>query len=208
MNKVHRGKLLFLRWSDPWMIETYDDRFDFSGDFWAAVEGLENSPAKSDITPETLSISLGCDEDRTLTSGGRGNGVVLSSTDPKAWGFQNLASYVELTLQALNGRYIEVEFGDKFFSIKPMENEAVHAVRRIDGSNFCRIEEGDEGRVCGLGHGPGRCCVFITADAEGLKCAKFEGPMTRHILDRVKQGTMNARRIGDCRKLRREEEAT
>lgn len=206
--KIHRGKLTFHRWSDPWQIETHDGIYDLSLDFWTFVEALENGPAKADITAETLSIYLGAEGDRTLVSGGRGQGVLLSSTnpDPKIWGFCSLTSYGELILQALNGRYVVIEVDEKSFSIKPMENGAVHAVRRIDGSNFCQIEEGDERRVCGLGEGPKKCCVFLTADAGGFKCAKFEGPTTRHILDRVKQGTMNAKRIGDCRKLRREEE--
>jgi hypothetical protein len=116
----------------------------------------------------------------------------------------NIEAYFSSTLQTLNGRNIVVEIGNEYESIKvyPDENENVMGLYYTD-CNMCDIPEDKVKSICKPGSE--ETCIFLTVSGKGFQCSKFDSYFSRLLLSRHIGGTLNAKRIGDCKILGRKE---
>lgn len=108
-------------------------------------------------------------------------------------GFSNARVFLEYSLQAMNGRSINVSVNENELSIVPVDT--VFEVQYTDG-NDCAVSDANAKRVCKPGTTD--CCIFLTMSPKGWMCSKFDGSSARHLLDRLHHKTINATRIGNC----------
>lgn len=205
MDTIITGRLEYLGWQRPWTVQTEAGPVDISANFWRVAQALESQPTSMEYERDGILIRRDENSDMILKHGGVGEGVYIAKPSP-GFGFRNIAAYLGDALMILNARAIVAKTTDAdAFSIDAAKGEDVPGVRYSDG-NMCRVPEGMETEVCGLGQGKG-ACIFLTLGGDGFQCAKFAGPLGRSLLERHATGTMNAGRIGNCRCVGREEVA-
>ena len=201
MNTV-LGKLEYLGWQRPWDV----GGLDVSARFWDVAESLQGRRAEHTYHRDGYTLRANPEATRELRHGGRGQGAGLFGVDG-AFAFTSVASYLEWALCALNGRTVSVSHDPgSVFWIEAAAFEEVPGVRYFGDGNMARLDPADPEafrRVCKPGAGAD-CCIFMTAGADGISCAKFSGGMARHLLDRKAAGAMSAGRIGNCRNVGRE----
>jgi len=117
----------------------------------------------------------------------------------KAFGISNVRSHLEEILIMLSGRLVQIriEYGTGFW-ILASETEAVFEVYLARDSNFCEVLDEDAAAVCRVGQGE-NACVFCTFGSDGrFRCEKPNTRFALELLRRLAEGTVVARRIGNC----------
>lgn len=204
---IVEGRLEYLGWQRPWLVETEAGPVDLSAHFWRVAQALTDQPTTMECDRDAILIRRDENSDMILKHGGVGQGVYITKVAP-AFGFSNVLAYLEEQLCSLNARQITaiVTPDADSFSIHTPKGEDVPGVRYFGGGNMCRVPEGMETEVCGISKGKG-ACIFLTFGVGTFQCAKFAGSMGRTLLERHATGTMNAGRIGNCKCVGREEAA-
>jgi len=122
----------------------------------------------------------------------------INKTD--SFGFTNVASYLDAILMNLNGRCVFLEVTPIKITISDDLIQEVPELRRdvtIEGNDI-DLEYATVVNRCKIGEGA-ETCIFLLLGREGFSCGKFNHSLARNLLNRAKNETMNARRIGNCR---------
>jgi hypothetical protein len=112
------------------------------------------------------------------------------------FGFSNLGAYVPDMLERLNGMQVIVDVNKNSIGIRHNETEKVHEMK-YTYNNSCKVSDEEVKEICKVGQED--CCIFLTAGSNGFSCCKFDGVMSRILLDRHAEGSMRATRIGNCK---------
>ena len=62
-------------------------------------------------------------------------------------------------------------------------------------STEIRMTSQEAREICRLGQGEG-CCAYLVAAPTGLECSRMSYPISAHIMDRLKSGSMVAKGTG------------
>jgi hypothetical protein len=125
---------------------------------------------------------------------------LINKTEGVGW--SNVEAYLENIFQRLNSRQVIIKIDKNEFFIQPDLNEKVFGLFYTN-INSCKIEDDKVKEICKPGSE--ECCIFLSAGGNGFNCEKFDTYMARMLLHRLKQGIMNAKRIGNCAILGRKE---
>ena len=115
------------------------------------------------------------------------------------FGMTNISAYMSDILQNLNGRDVTATITEECLEIIDNE-EDVYGVYYTN-SNLCKIPDDKIKEICKIGSED--CCIFVCASGNGFECMKFDSYMSRQMLYRLAEDTINAKRIGNCRLLGR-----
>lgn len=197
--QTYSGLLKFISWGKPWTVTGPDGEYDMREGFWQVADALKDKTCAVEQVRDKFHLFFDLAGLTDLEFKTRGEGIMLVSDT----GFSNVASYLELTLQALNGRQVIVNLSSFGFRIDAAPGEDVPSVKYYGDGNMSRVPKGMEVAVCKMGQGA-ECCIFLTGSARGFECAKFDGAGTNFFLHRHAEGKMNAGRIGNCKNIGRE----
>jgi hypothetical protein len=194
-----KGRLHYLAWDRPWtLVEDDGQLVDLEPLFWDFAEAHRGSAAVLPMGPDGIALSLDPLSNRVIHFDQRGAGILLSG---QRFDFQNVAAYLAMALERLNGRQVKVRVEPHAFTIEADPAEPVPQVF-YSRDNYGRVPAGEETSRCKAGQGD-ECCIFLIAGGEGFECAKFSA-LSRVLLDRHAKGEMRAGRIGNCRLAGRE----
>jgi len=208
---VLEGTLSFIGfWDQPIMLDTECDgphnsgrRVDIAPIIYDFFEKNNGKSAVAVVGREIFSIKI-MDSDRIIqyTREYNGNklerfGIALAMPEP-GFGWTNTRYEIESRLTELTGRKIVLELDDECLTIKlNIFDDDVPTVYMTHGNSGTLVKNYDAKDVCKPGTTD--CCIFLTADKDGFSCEKFNMSMARHLLNRHTEGTMNAKRVGNCK---------
>lgn len=195
MKKI--GKLEFYSLFDPILVDG-EDFLPALNEFFNNSNGLRISLSTS---MNKIKLELDKDSDRILKYEREdGSLLLLLSNADGSFGFSNINAYLPDTLQKLNGREVNFIVDDNKIEIEPVgESYKLFYTR----NNCCSISNDDVNKVCKPGSS--ETCIFLSVSSDGFECLKFDSPSARMLLHRLKNGNINAKRIGDCELAGRKE---
>jgi hypothetical protein len=199
------GVLTYYGWTRPWEIE--EERpgrltHDLREEFWNFAEANKKALASQDAVRDSYSLACDPTSTRAIDFAQRGGGILVSET--VNFGFTNVASYLGGVLMGLNARHVIATISPARFHIRADPDHLnVPAVEYRGEGKMSVGPEGFETSLCRAGQGRD-CCIFLMVGAGGFECAKFDGSVAEHLVERKMLGTMNAGRIGNCRNAGRQ----
>jgi hypothetical protein len=193
-----KGKLTFLSCFDP----IYVDKIDI----WKLIEDflIKNNNEKCSLDYSMNSISIKKDETslKTIKFEHDKDGILCLLQDIDKFGFTNLISYIENILQNLNSRNVLVNINEEEINIcVDVTNDNVYELYYTE-NNSCEIPGDKVNEICKPG--TENCCIFLTV-SKTFSCEKFNSPIARTLLYKLKQKEMRASRIGNCKLMGRKE---
>ncbi len=201
--EISEGKLEFFGWwHRPWLIKAKDDeKIDIWPRFENVLKNLNGKSAKMKL--DGSSISFEQDDASGLLLEFKSDAVDFFAIirQKEGFGFSNIIAYVGDVMQAINGRQVIVETTNNSFSIKADPTEWVFGLY-YTRDNSCLISNNEAMKICLIGNGADSC-AFAVVTGDGFECQKFNPPTARMILNRLADGTFNAKRIGNCALLGR-----
>lgn len=191
------GRLDYRGWQQSWTLATGDGDVNLFPMVHDLLRFWNGKPVEHDCHRHFLQISQRDSAPMALIydpENGKTN-PVINKVD--GFGFSNLGYYMDEHLRWLSSRLVivEVDNDSGFFRVDADPREAVYGVRFND-NNRCGVPDADAMRVCRPG--TENACVFLAMSGDGWACEKFNGPTARYLLQRLNEGTMRARRIGNC----------
>lgn len=202
-----KGRLMFMGWFNlPWKLVTDKGEIDL----WPVIDKFLTSlnGKRADHTHRLDGYTLAADESSEfLFTYIPGRCVLLEKLE--GTGMSNVHAYLEEILGWLSGRMVEIEIEDgKQIKFAADKFESVHGVYFVGDGNSCGVPSGDEKTVCKVGQPD--CCIFLSmgvgTKGPSFQCEKFNGSIARILLDRLANGRIRARRIGNCALLLRKEQ--
>lgn len=200
MTVVIEGRLEYLSWNRFWTVSSGVRSADLSAPFWQVAQRLKDQPVNLDMKSDSFTLRADPASEWVLEFEEIGGGIIVSRKG-SAWGFTNVLSYIEAILCNINAQEVIASIEDDSFTVfaNPTAQADVPGLKRPRDVRGNSIPISDDIVRTRCGAGTADACIFITASASGFACEKFNGSMTRMLLDRKAQGTMRASRIGNCR---------
>ncbi len=195
-----KGRLLYMGWFNlPWKLVTNESDIDLwpiISEFLISLDG-QHANHEQKIDSYTLSADKSSEFQLKYVPG---ESLLLEK--PDSFGISNIYVHLDTTLSWLSGRLIEIEVKNgKHIRLNADVFEKVFGVYFVNDGNSCEVPGGKEKTVCKVGGAD--CCIFLSIEANGFRCEKFNSPMARILLDRLAKGKMQATRIGNCALLGR-----
>lgn len=189
-----RGKLFYFGWfNHPWRLVAEEGEIDV----WPAVDAFFSRIAGKRASHYEHQEGYGIltDQNSEYIFHYTPDGLVLLEKE-KGIGGSNVHAYLDNTFLRLNGRTVEIEADESSLRVTADPSEKVFHVPLTHG-NSGKVSDKIAQDICKMGQGDA-ACIFLTFSGERYFCEKFNDPLARASLDRLAQGTIQARRIGDC----------
>lgn len=197
-----KGRLLYMGWFNlPWklvMDEGEIDLWPIMDKFLTSLNGKRGNHEQA-----RDGYTLSADESSEFQfKYVPGEYVLLEK--PEGFEMFNVHAYLDTALGWLSGRLVEIEIEDgEQMKFTADASEEVFGVYFVGNGNSCEVPRGVEKTICKAWQHD--CCIFLSMDARGFSCEKFNSPMARMLLDRLAKGNIRASRIGNCALLGRKE---
>lgn len=200
MTVVIEGVLEYLSWNRYWSVTAEDRVADLAEHFWQVAQRLQDQPVNLDMKPGSFTLRADPASEWVLEFDEVGSGIIIVRQGA-TFGFTNVLSYLEAILCNINAQEVIASIEDDSFTVfaNPTTQASYPGLMRPREVRGNSIPISDEIVKTRCGAGTADACIFITASADGFACEKFNGSLTRMLLDRKAQGTMRASRIGNCR---------
>lgn len=181
-----KGKLKFLGHEGVWELETPEGTVDLKSMIFEVFVKLH----RRHVARVDKRHSFEIHEDQASGFVLEFNGSYAIQEVPEGFGFSNTSYYLEHMLQTLNGcevlfstgpRHVEIKLDPESEVTELTFNRAKEFTPAV-GKEFCMKPE---------------VCAFMGVSGNGFECLKFNH-LGRLILERLRDETMNATRIGSC----------